>query len=75
MKLVDADTGKVYRVVSIKGGCYAKDRLIKLGLLPGVDIEIKRKAPLRGPFMVTLNGSDIVLGRGIATKIEIEEIV
>ncbi len=75
MKLVDAETEKVYRVVAIEGGCHSKDRLIKLGILPGVEIELKRKAPLRGPFMVSLNGSDIVVGRGIAAKIEVEELV
>ncbi len=75
MSLVEAEVGKIYKVIAIEGGCHAKDRLIKLGVLPGVEIEIKRKAPLRGPFMVTLNGSDIVIGRGIATKIEVEEII
>ena len=74
MKLLNAETEKVYRVVSIEGGCQSKDRLIKLGILPGVLIILRRKAPLRGPFMVSLNGSDIVIGRGIASKIEVEEI-
>ncbi len=74
MKLVEAETNKTYKIVTIEGGCFAKDRLIKLGLLPGVEIKIKRKAPLRGPFMVSLNDSDIVIGRGIATKIEVQEI-
>jgi ferrous iron transport protein A len=73
MKLLDAKVERLYKVVSIEGGCLSKDRLIKLGILPGVLIELKRKAPLRGPFMVSLNGSDIVIGRGIASKIEVEE--
>ncbi len=75
MRLAEAETNKTYKVVAIEGGCNAKDRLIKLGLLPGVEIQIKRKAPLRGPFMVTLNDSDIVIGRGIASKIEVAEII
>ena len=75
MKLMDAETDRSYRVVTIEGGCQSKDRLIKLGILPGVEIKLKRKAPLRGPFMVSLNGSDIVIGRGIASKIEVEELI
>ncbi len=75
MRLTEAETNKTYRVVAIEGGCHAKDRLIKLGLLPGVEIQVKRKAPLRGPFMVTLNDSDIVIGRGIASKIEVRLVV
>ncbi len=75
MKLLDAETDKTYRITSIEAGCYAKDRLIKLGLLPGVEIMLKRKAPLKGPFMVTLNDSDVVIGRGIAAKIEVETVL
>ncbi len=74
MKLLDVEIDKNYRVVSIEGGCAAKDRLIKLGILPGVVIEVKRKAPLRGPFMLSINGSDIVIGRGIASKINVQKI-
>ncbi len=73
MRLLDAQKDKNYRVVSIAAGCHARDRLLKLGIVPGVVITLKRKAPLRGPFMVSINGSDIVIGRGIASKIEVEE--
>ncbi len=74
MRLTEAETEKRYRVVSIVGGCHARDRLLKLGLIPGVIVELKRKAPMRGPFMINVNGSDIVIGRGIASKIEVESV-
>ncbi|AEA34362.1 FeoA family protein [Hippea maritima] len=74
MKLTNGEVGKSYIVASIDGGCIAKDRILKLGIIPGSTITIKRKAPLRGPFMVEVNGSDVVLGRGIASKIAIVEI-
>lgn len=74
MKLLDANIDQTYRVSSIEGGCKAKDRLIKLGILPGVLITVKRKAPLKGPFMVSINDSDIVIGRGVASKIEVQEL-
>jgi len=73
MKLVDGSLDKNYRVDSIDGGCMAKDRLWKLGIIPGVTIKIKRKAPLKGPFMLEVNGADVVIGRGIASKINIRE--
>ncbi len=74
MKLIDGEIEKSYIVESIDGGCIAKDRLWKLGIIPGVVVKIKRKAPLKGPFMIEVNGADVVVGRGIALKINIREI-
>ncbi len=74
MKLIDGELGKSYIVESIDGGCMAKDRLWKLGVIPGVIVKIKRKAPLKGPFMLEVNGVDVVVGRGIALKINIREL-
>ncbi len=74
MKLVEGSLDKSYIVESIDGGCMAKDRLWKLGIIPGVVIKIKRRAPLKGPLMLEVNGSDVVIGRGIASRINIKEI-
>ncbi len=74
MKLTYANVNQTYRVSSIEGGCKARDRLMKLGILPGVLITIKRRAPLKGPFMITINNSNIVIGRGVASKIEVQEL-
>ncbi len=74
MKLIDGRLDKNYIIESIDGGCMAKDRLWKLGIIPGAIIKIKRKAPLKGPFMLEVNGADVVIGRGIALKINIREI-
>jgi len=74
MKLVEGSLDKSYIVESIDGGCMARDRLWKLGIIPGVVIKIKRRAPLKGPLMLEVNGSDVVIGRGIASRINIKEI-
>ncbi len=74
MKLIEGSIDKNYIVESIDGGCMAKDRLWKLGIIPGVVIKIKRRAPLKGPLMLEVNGSDVVIGRGIASRINIKEI-
>ena len=42
--------------------------LAAMGLLPGVEVEIKRKAP-GGPFVLGVKGGQLVLGRGMAQKI------
>ncbi|WP_162138545.1 FeoA family protein [Hippea alviniae] len=73
MRLTDGLPEKSYLVEAVEGGCIAKDRLWKLGIIPGVVLTIKRKAPMRGPLMIEVNGVDIVVGRGIANRIIIRE--
>ena len=75
MKLIDAEIGRKYKIVSISGGFLSKGRLLRLGVTPNSLIELKRIAPLSGPLMVRVNGSDIVIGRGVAKKVIIEEYV
>lgn len=75
MKLIDAEIGRKYKIVSISGGFLSKGRLLRLGVTPNSIIELKRIAPLSGPLMIKVNGSDIVIGRGVAKKVIIEEYV
>ncbi len=75
MRLIDAEIGRMYRIVSISGGFLSRGRLLRLGVAPDNIIELKRIAPLSGPLMVRINGSDIVIGRGIAKKVIIEAII
>jgi Fe2+ transport system protein FeoA len=42
-----------------------------MGLVPGVEIEVLRNS-LRGPFLIALRDSRIILGRGMAQKILVE---
>jgi Fe2+ transport system protein FeoA len=42
--------------------------LAALGLIPGVEVEIKRNSP-GGPFVLGIKGGQLVIGRGMAHKI------
>ncbi len=74
MRLIEGELGKSYRIRSIERGCVARMRMVSLGIVPGVIVKLKRKAPLRGPIVVEVDGSNVVVGRGIASKIIVEEM-
>lgn len=56
---------------SISGGRDLRGRLAALGLLPGTELEVIRNSG-HGPFIVEVRGSRIVIGRGMASRIEVE---
>jgi ferrous iron transport protein A len=47
----------------------AKQRLANLGIVPGSKISKTRSAIFNGPIEVSVKGSKIVLGRGLAAKV------
>lgn len=61
------------RVVDIRGGPGVRQRLSQMGIHPGDVITILRFGPLRGPILIEIHGSQVALGRGIASKIIVEE--
>ncbi len=71
--LKDAPIGRPLKVVKFTCGREAKCRLIGLGILPGSRIVITHKLSKDGPFSVTVNGTKIVVGRGLLNRIFVEE--
>ncbi len=66
--LAMAGSGRKVRLVSVTGGRAFCSHLAALGLIPGVEFEVKRNAP-GGPFILGLKGGQLVIGRGMAQKI------
>lgn len=66
--LAMASSGRKVRLVSVNGGRSMCSHLAALGLIPGVEVEIKRKSP-GGPFVLGIKGGQLVIGRGMAQKI------
>ena len=58
-------------LLSISGGRQLRGRLAALGLLPGTSLEVIQNSG-HGPFIVGVRGSRIVIGRGMASRIEVE---
>jgi ferrous iron transport protein A len=45
-----------------------------MGIHPGDTITILRYGALRGPILIEVHGSQVALGRGIASRIIVEEV-
>ncbi len=60
-------------VREIIGGRTAVRRLMELGIVPGTMIEVIQNY-MRGPIIVRVRGMDMAIGRGVASKIIVDEV-
>ena len=68
MPLTIIQAGRRVRLVAVNAGQGLEGRLSAMGLVPGVEIEVIRNT-FRGPFLVAVKGTRIMLGREMAQKI------
>ena len=61
------------KVVDIQGGAGIRQRLSNMGIHPGDTITLLRFGALQGPILIEVHGSQVALGRGIASRIIVEE--
>ncbi|MCP4571774.1 MAG: ferrous iron transport protein A [bacterium] len=72
MPLTMVSEGTKAILKSIDGGHQMRGRLAALGLLPGTELEVIQNSG-HGPFVVSVRGSRIVIGRGMAQRMEVDE--
>lgn len=76
--LKDGESGVITSIKAGRGrgrggrGWGFKKRLMDMGLTPGTRITVVRSAPLHGPLEVSVRGSRLALGRGMAERIFVE---
>lgn len=71
MPLSSLSEGRRAVLKKIAGGRQLRGRLAAMGLLPGAELEVIQNSG-HGPFVVSVKGSRIVIGRGMASRIEVE---
>ncbi|MCI4396549.1 MAG: FeoA domain-containing protein [Thermoprotei archaeon] len=71
-KLTEIKPGESVRVVNIDGGKVLRDKLIRLGIIPGTEIKVIRNSI--GPVIVEVRQVQVAIGRGMADKIIVEEM-
>jgi ferrous iron transport protein A len=62
------------KVVRIAGSDMARRRIMEMGLVPGAEIEVIRRAPLGDPIELRVKGYNLTLRRFEAELISVEEI-
>ena len=65
---------KKARITCIDGGRGFQRKLQVMGIREGQEIKIVSRQPFRGPLTIKVCGSQMTLGRGMAQKINVEEI-
>jgi len=70
--LKEAKIGETVRVVKIHGEGAIKRRIMDMGLTKGVDVYIRKVAPLGDPIEVTVRGYELSLRKADAEQIEVE---
>ena len=70
--LKEAKIGETVRVVKIHGEGAIKRRIMDMGLTKGVEVYIRKVAPLGDPIEVTVRGYELSLRKADAAQIEVE---
>ena len=70
--LKEAKIGETVRVVKIHGEGAIKRRIMDMGLTKGVEVYIRKVAPLGDPMEVTVRGYELSLRKADAGQIEVE---
>ncbi|MHA1618679.1 MAG: FeoA family protein [Promethearchaeota archaeon] len=60
-------------VTHISAGHRATQRLSGMGIIPGTKIQIISQAPFRGPLQISIRGTRLAIGRGLAYKIMVHK--
>ena len=70
--LKDAKVGETVKVVRLNGAGPVKRRIMDMGITKGVDVYIRKVAPLGDPLETTVRGYELSIRRADAEMIEIE---
>lgn len=70
--LRQATVGQTVRVVKLHGEGAVKRRIMDMGLTKGVEVYIRKVAPLGDPVEVTVRGYELSLRKADAEMIEVE---
>lgn len=70
--LKEAKVGDTVRVVKLHGEGAVKRRIMDMGLTKGVDVRIRKVAPLGDPIEVTVRGYELSIRKADAEMIEVD---
>ena len=70
--LKDAKIGQTVRVKKLTGEGAVKRRIMDMGITKGVEVYIRKVAPLGDPIEITVRGYELSLRKADAELIEVE---
>ena len=70
--LKETSVGETVKVVKLDGSGPVKRRIMDMGITKGVDVFVRKVAPLGDPVEVTVRGYELSLRKADAEMIEVE---
>ena len=70
--LKETSVGETVKVVKLNGSGPVKRRIMDMGITKGVDVFVRKVAPLGDPVEVTVRGYELSLRKADAKMIEVE---
>jgi len=70
--LKDTKPGSTVRVAKIGGSGPVKRRIMEMGITKGLEVQVRKVAPLGDPVEVTVRGYELSLRKADAELIEVE---
>ena len=70
--LKETSVGETVKVVKLNGSGQIKRRIMDMGITKGVDVFVRKVAPLGDPVEVTVRGYELSLRKADAEMIEVE---
>ena len=71
--LKEAKVGSTVKVVKLHGEGAVKRRIMDMGITKGVDVFVRKVAPLGDPIELTVRGYELSIRKSEAEVIEVEE--
>lgn len=71
--LRDTKPGETVKVVKLNGSGAVKRRIMDMGITKGVEVHIRKVAPLGDPIELTVRGYELSIRKADAEMIEVEE--
>ncbi len=75
--LCQVSIGQIATIAFIEGGHGFQSRILSMGLHPGNRVKVIRSSPFKGPLLIENldQGFCLALGRGMAAKIVVDDVI
>lgn len=70
--LKDTKIGKTVKVVKVHGEGAIRRRIMDMGITKGVEVTVRKMAPLGDPMELTVRGYELSLRKADADMVEVE---
>ena len=70
--LCDFSIGESGKIKAVKGEGRVRRRLFDMGVTPGAELTMRKKAPLGDPIEITLRGYELTVRKAEAACVEVE---